>query len=149
MEETKNKPEEKAVALSPQKYVGFWLRLLAYVIDYVILIIVSKILFGDRVVTFSNGTISAQFDGIYFFIPILYIVLFWKFFSATPGKMILKMKIISADNEKGLSWKDVLLRILGYFVSGIVIAIGFIWIGFDKKKQGWHDKIAKTFVVKK
>jgi uncharacterized RDD family membrane protein YckC len=131
------------------KYAGFWLRLLAFAIDYFIIIIASKIMFGGRVVNFSGGTIDMNFNGIFILIPILYFILFWKFFDATPGKMILKIKIISPDGKDGLSWKNVLLRYLGYIISALVVFIGFFWIGFDKKKQGWHDKIAKTFVVKK
>lgn len=149
MEETKNQQVEEKKETSSQKYAGFWLRLLAYLIDYVILIVASKIIFGDRIVTTTSNSVSAQFDGVFFLIPLLYFILFWKFFSATPGKMLLKMKIISEKNPDKLSWKDVILRYIGYFISGIVILLGFIWIGFDKKKQGWHDKIAKTFVVKK
>lgn len=134
---------------SEAKYAGFWLRLLAFAIDYSIIIIASKIMFGGRVVNFSGGIIDMNFNGIFILIPILYFILFWKFFDATPGKMILKIKIISPDGKDELSWKNVLLRYLGYIISALAIFIGFFWIGFDKKKQGWHDKIAKTFVVKK
>lgn len=142
------KESKKKEASDPPKYVGFWLRLVAFVIDYVVIVVASKILFGDRIVTISDGSVNAQFDGIFILIPLLYVILFWKFFGATPGKMLLKMQIVSDDN-KDLSWKNVLMRAFGYLVSGIVILIGFFWIGFDKNKQGWHDKIAKTLVIKK
>lgn len=144
------KQEAKPVnAPNEKNYAGFWLRLLAFAIDYFLIIIASKIMFGSRVVSFSGGTIDMNFNGIFILIPILYFILFWKFFDATPGKMILKIKIISTDDKTELSWKNVLLRYLGYIVSALVIFIGFFWIGFNKRKQGWHDKIAKTFVVKK
>jgi len=147
MKKVKKESEEKSTSTLPN-YVGFWLRLVAFIIDYIVVVIASKILFGDRIVTISGGSINAQFDGIFMLIPLLYVILFWKFFGATPGKMILKMQIVSDDN-KDLSWKNVLMRVFGYFVSGIVLLIGFFWIGFDKNKQGWHDKIAKTLVIKK
>jgi uncharacterized RDD family membrane protein YckC len=142
------KKNEKEEVSTPPNYVGFWLRLVAFIIDCIVIVIASKILFGDRIVTMSGGSVSAQFDGIFILIPLLYVILFWKFFGATPGKMILKMQIVSEDNKE-LSWKNVLMRAFGYFISAIVILIGFFWIGFDKNKQGWHDKIAKTLVIKK
>jgi uncharacterized RDD family membrane protein YckC len=40
-------------------------------------------------------------------------------------------------------------RFVGYAISGIALDIGFIWVAFDARKQGWHDKIASTFVVRK
>jgi hypothetical protein len=40
------------------------------------------------------------------------------------------------------------LRCVGYLISGPVLCLGFLWIAFDGKKQGWHDKIAATLVIR-
>ena len=80
-------------------------------------------------------------------IPLAYMVGFWTWKGATPGKMICKLRIVNLDGSS-ITFKTALLRIVGYAVSAIAIGIGFIMIGFDAKKQGWHDKIAKTYVVK-
>ena len=61
--------------------------------------------------------------------------------------MLLGMKVVSVDG-KPLTIKQVILRLVGYIVSAMAIGIGFIWIAFDAQKQGWADKIAKTYVVK-
>ncbi len=47
-----------------------------------------------------------------------------------------------------MSFGKTVMRLIGYFVSSIVIWLGFLWILFDANKQGWHDKIAGTYVVK-
>ena len=66
----------------------------------------------------------------------------------SPGKMAVKIKIVRMDGSS-LGFGGVLLReIIGKFVSGLVIYLGYIWILFDDKRQGWHDKIAGTLVVR-
>ncbi len=66
----------------------------------------------------------------------------------SPGKMVINIKIVKADGTP-LGLGSVLVReIIGKFVSSLVIYIGYIWILFDGKRQGWHDKIASTYVVK-
>ena len=71
----------------------------------------------------------------------------WFKWSATPGKMIMRLKIVDAKTELPISWLQCILRALGYFISGIFFGLGFFWIGIDKRRQGWHDKLAGTVVV--
>ena len=79
-------------------------------------------------------------------LPFLAVIFFWFFFSATPGKMIIRSKIVNAKTGKKPSLLQFTLRYLAYFVSYFVFFIGFF---FDKKKQGWHDLLAGTVVVRK
>ena len=81
-------------------------------------------------------------------VAVAYFVIFWATSGQTPGKMALGIKVIGA-NGAPVTWGQAILRYIGYIVSGIVAALGFIWIAFDSKRQGWHDKIAKTYVVHK
>ena len=94
----------------------------------------------------QDGAYTVSFNGPYILIPIAYTIGFWMWKSATPGKMLLKLKIVQ-ENGNTLDIKTALIRYFSYILSGIVIFLGYIWIGFDAKKQGWHDKIAKTYVV--
>ncbi len=64
----------------------------------------------------------------------------------TPGKMLLGLQVLSADGTP-ISFGIAFLRAVGYLVSGALFNIGFIWVAFDKRKQGWHDKIAGTVVI--
>ncbi len=127
------------------KYAGFWIRLLAYLIDIVILAVISGVLFGNSCP--DTGSFCASYDGWQMIIPLGYMFGFWVWKSATPGKLALKLRII---DEKGnpLTSKTAAMRLLGYFVSGLTLGIGFLWIAWDKEKQGLHDKVAKTHVVK-
>jgi len=71
----------------------------------------------------------------------------WHFWSATPGKMICRIKVADAETEGKISTRQILLRLCGYFISTIFLMLGFIWIGIDKRRQGWHDKLAGTVVI--
>jgi uncharacterized BrkB/YihY/UPF0761 family membrane protein len=81
-------------------------------------------------------------------IGLAYFVIFWATSGQTPGKMALGIKVISVDGTS-VGWGKAILRYIGYIISVIVLFLGFIWIAFDSKRQGWHDKIAKTLVVHK
>jgi uncharacterized RDD family membrane protein YckC len=64
----------------------------------------------------------------------------------TPGKKLMGIKVIRTDG-KHLSYTKSLLRWFGYFLSFSVFFLGFVWIIFDRKKQGWHDKLVDSKVV--
>ena len=81
-------------------------------------------------------------------IPFIIVVFFWFMFSATPGKMIFRLKILDAKTGETPKRIQFVIRYFCYFLSGIFF-LGFLWIIFDKKKQAFHDKIARTLVVRK
>jgi uncharacterized RDD family membrane protein YckC len=137
--------------------IGFGRRLVAYLIDVILLSViggclgfgagvVSAVLAGGRQDAGTSVTLLAQCLGV--LIGAAYFVVFWATTGQTPGKMALGIKVISTDGSP-VSWGKALLRYLGYIISGLVLSIGFIWAAFDAKRQGWHDKIAGTYVVPK
>lgn len=71
----------------------------------------------------------------------------WHFWAATPGKMLLRMKIVDAKTEQPISDLQGILRVCGYFISATCFLLGFFWIGIDRRKQAWHDKLADTVVI--
>jgi uncharacterized RDD family membrane protein YckC len=73
---------------------------------------------------------------------------FWIKKQATIGKRVLSLKIVDATTLKKPSNKQFFIRMLALFVSIVPVFLGIIWIAFDPKKQGWHDKIANTLVIK-
>jgi uncharacterized RDD family membrane protein YckC len=135
---------QKTVNMTAAHYAGFWIRFLAMIIDGIIISIISSP-FGTAT-TLPDGTYSVSVTGWPSLIPIVYIIAFWIFLSATPGKLILGLKIVDDSGNK-LTPVKAIVRYLGYIVSGIILGIGFFMIGFDAKKQGLHDRIAKTYVV--
>jgi len=129
------------------RYAGFWIRLLAFVIDWMILGIIGYFVGATQVEGNPDFSAKVSYTGWKAIIPIAYFFLFWVRFSATPGKLICGLRIVESDGRK-LSWGKALLRLVSYVPSGVVLLLGFIWVGFDRHKQGWHDKIAGTYVVK-
>jgi hypothetical protein len=71
----------------------------------------------------------------------------WHFWSATPGKMLMRIRIVDATTEQPMSDMQIVLRVCSYFVSGTCLFLGFFWIGIDKKRRAWHDLLAHTVVV--
>ena len=72
---------------------------------------------------------------------------FWIYFAATPGKLLVHSYIVDAKTFKRAKTSQLVIRYLGYFVSIVTFGLGFIWIGFDSRKQAFHDKLASTVVV--
>jgi uncharacterized RDD family membrane protein YckC len=75
-----------------------------------------------------------------------YFVLFWVLVGATPGKQVLGLKIVRTRQQQ-LGWGRAIVRFIGYWISAIVFFLGFLWVLVDGRRQGWHDKLADTFVV--
>ena len=81
-------------------------------------------------------------SSFFYFLPLTY------FTRQTLGKKVVRIKVLSTDLNKA-SFGEVLTReTLGRLISSLVLELGFLWVAFDEKKQGWHDKIAGTVVVK-
>ena len=135
------------------RYVGFWARVLASLADTILLGIViypvAYAIYGEAYFDFTNtsmvqGTADLLLQYVF---PAIAIVLFWIYRSATPGKLMLKAKIVDADTlEKPETWQWV-VRYLGYYVSMLTLFIGFIWVAVDPRKQGFHDKLGRTVVI--
>lgn len=124
-------------------YANFGMRVKAFLVDSVIISI--PFLIAGSILNNISLTLSA----VEIIVIIIYNVGFITRYGATPGKMLLKIKVISIDG-KNVSFGQALLReAIGKLVSGILLSAGFYWVIVDSRKQGWHDKIAKTIVVKK
>jgi len=133
------------------KYAGFWVRVVASIIDTILIVLViAPILwkiYGSDYFT-SEKIIYGFWDFMISWIfPAIAVIVFWIYRSATPGKIALGLKIIDADTGENPLLGQCIIRYLGYYVSIIPLFLGIVWVGFDKKKQGWHDKLAGTYVV--
>lgn len=141
----------------PYHYAGFWRRWLALFLDIVLFFTISApfmFLVVGRTYFYWLVDNTAYLEGINttpltlvqigFFV---FIALCWKFMGSTPGKLLMGCHIIDARTGSKLSWKQVMIRLLGYFISALPLYGGFIWAAFDKHKQGLHDKLAGTLVI--
>jgi uncharacterized RDD family membrane protein YckC len=141
------------------EYVGFWPRVLATIVDTLVLSLVLAP-FADHLVNINIEAIDAAnppdisqllgqlFDPWSVGITALGVLLFWLARQATPGKMVISARIVDAKTGGKPASGQLLLRYLGYYVSMLGLGLGFVWVAFDSRKQGWHDKMADTVVVR-
>lgn len=135
------------------EYAGFWIRVWASIIDTALLMLVIFPLvvtvygwnYFDTDAAFIRG--PADFL-ISWLMPAAAVVLFWLYRRATPGKMAIDATIVDATTGAAITPRQALIRYLGYFVAGLPLALGLIWVAFDPRKQGWHDKMAGTVVIR-
>lgn len=137
------------------RYAGFWRRLAATLIDTLLLVAVSvpiMMLFGRGMMeAMRPGTLPGAHDlnGLLlnYVLPLLLSVFFWVKYLGTPGKLLLNCRVVDASTGAPLRPGQATLRYLAYIVSTLPLCLGFLWIAWDHRKQGFHDKIAKSVVV--
>lgn len=145
-------------------YAGFWKRLAAWFIDYVLISLVIYALafiigITTGIGTTPGGTGQNELAGYFFmfggFFIMMMLVLPWLYYSllessakqATLGKMALGIKV-TGNNGRRISFGRAAGRNFAKILSGLIILIGFIMAGFTARKQALHDIIAGTLVVK-
>ena len=136
------------------EYVGFWVRVGASLVDTVL---VLALIYPLLIMIYGWGYFDALTDGLVvgkadfllsYVVPALAVILFWLTKQATPGKMLFGAKVVDARTGQGLTPGQSVGRYLGYYVSMLPLGLGLLWVAFDARKQGWHDKLAGTVVVR-
>ena len=65
------------------------------------------------------------------------------------GMKLFNIKVVRQTESESISfWRGAFRGTLGYYISGLVFGLGFIWAAFDSQKETWHDKLFDTWVVK-
>ena len=151
------------VLMMASPYGGFWARFGAYLIDYLALSAVGGVAYSVIVVALGLvTTVAAESESATsyfiaamafatlagFLISLAYYVVLPPLAGATPGKLALGYEIVGPDCRRIGFWRS-LGRFFAYFPSTIALFLGFFWIGVDSRGQGWHDKLAGTYVVRK
>lgn len=75
------------------------------------------------------------------------IALLWWCCQGTPGKLLLGCRVVDARSGGRPHVWQVIVRLLGYAVSALPLGLGFLWMLWDRRRQGWHDKLARTVIV--
>jgi len=144
--------EKHIVNSQKQEYAGFWIRVGASLIDTIlILIIVLPILSAIYGKSYwrSESIVQGFWDLLFsYLLPAIAVIIFWVYKSATPGKMATNLTIVDAKTGGKPSISQFVIRYLGYYVAMLPLFLGLIWVGIDKRKQGWHDKLAGTVVIR-
>ncbi len=124
---------------------GFWRRFGAALIDGIIVGIVASIL---SAILGGAERFSATYQGI----NALLLLIYYGYFEGGPtgqtlGKKALGIRVIGFDTGGPIGYGRAVVRNLGSYVSGLVIALGYLWMLWDKEKQTWHDKLSTSVVV--
>lgn len=135
------------------EYAGFWIRVWASLIDTVLVLLVTTpllgMLYGWNYSFDSEATPFRPTEfAVTWLLPAIAVLVFWRYRSATPGKMIIGAKIVDARTGEAPSTGRLIVRYLGYYLSAFPFCLGFLWVAFDRRKQGWHDKLANTVVIR-
>jgi uncharacterized RDD family membrane protein YckC len=144
------KPPESDV-----EYVGFWMRCVASVIDTILVTAITfpvliKMYEMRYVESGSFSLVQGPTDFLLsYVVPAVLVIGFWHFKLATPGKMAISAIVVDAESFDRPSTLQLAVRYAGYYLSTIFLFMGFLWIAVDKRKQGWHDKIARTVVIRR
>jgi len=134
------------------EYAGFWVRVGASLIDSLLVAIVTLpllvSLYGWKYFD-SKAVLAGPGDFlISWVLPAVAVIWFWMQRQATPGKALLGLRVVDAESCAALSLVQGIRRYLSYFVSIVPFGLGLLWVAFDDRKQGWHDKLADTVVVR-
>ncbi|WP_216912144.1 MULTISPECIES: RDD family protein [unclassified Synechococcus] len=125
-------------------YAGFRVRTAASLIDSVLMLIITAplpllvfIVPDETAVLVLSTVVSA-----------LVVILFWRWKQGTPGKLMLRLRIVDAGTGGEPGLRQWCLRYGGYILSTLPLLLGFLWIAWDPRHQGWHDKLAGTVVIR-
>ncbi len=120
-------------------------RFLAFLVDFVISLIVGVVGFViGSAVGDAGQTLNSVFGLIYWIIVLIMVATRGQ----SPGKIVIGIKIVKTDGVSIGIGRTLVREVIGKIISAIIILLGYIWILFDSKNQGWHDKISDTMVVK-
>ena len=146
-------------SVSRWHYGGFWIRVVARLIDGVLLIgaqaAIAIPFYGSFGAEFMPSVLRSAplglrlgYQGLSYGMACVYEVLFLHYRGATLGKIALGLKVVRGDGEP-LGWGVAIGRYFMYVVSGLILAIGYIMAGFDGEKRALHDRVCDTRVVYK
>lgn len=151
------------------EYVGFWARVGATLIDLVLSSLLLPPLLNalyhrpappsvGALLNSPEAALGLLLDALTphgamdvvldYVVPAAVVLVFWLARQATPGKMLIHARIVDAETMAEPAAGRLLVRYLGYYVGLFSLGLGFVWVAFDRRKQGWHDKLAGTVVVR-
>jgi uncharacterized RDD family membrane protein YckC len=138
------------------QYAGAISRAVAFGIDVAIISVTMLVVaalaltiegfFPGRIFAGVRFTITVAAEVIDAVFAIAYPIAFWAVLGETPGDMLLGLRIVRTDGKR-MNLRRALLRYVGCLLAALPLFLGFLWILVDERRQGWHDKIAGTYVL--
>jgi uncharacterized RDD family membrane protein YckC len=137
------------------EYAGFWRRSVALLVDT---LWIGGLMIGLLYLFEMSGELGALFtpedvslDWTAMLIndipPAIIIITLWYHYATTPGKWLIDCEIVDATTGMSPTLVQSITRYFAYIISILPLGLGFLWILWDKRRQGWHDKFAHTVVI--
>jgi uncharacterized RDD family membrane protein YckC len=137
----------KSETTEPVEYAGFWIRVASTFLDFIILNFAMVLLLG--VTSFDYTNLHADYSGPGLIGGWLYFALMESSSKqATIGKMIVGIRVCNEQQER-ISFQQATIRHFSKYLSALIFFVGFLMILGDVRRQALHDRIARTFVLKK
>ncbi len=143
-----------ATNLSDRPKAGFWLRFVAVLIDAVVVVTLQFVLgfllalAGAKVGRGGVESMSGLLMVFGYVISFTYYIILTGHSGQTLGKMLLRIQVVRTDGSAVGYGKAFFREVIGKFLSGIILAIGYLMAAFDDQKQALHDRLARTYVIK-
>lgn len=126
---------------------GFWPRLAAQLLDVAWMLPLGLVLVLLGEAARGGEGLSPGSDLMLQLISALITLLFWTTRQATPGKMLMRLRVVDAETGLTPPWPRLVGRYLGYILSSLPLGLGYLWMIWDPRRQCWHDRLARTLVV--
>ena len=151
-------PKPKAQPIEPRP-AGFISRFAAWFVDQLVIVVAFAVMgmtvqlvftfSGQSLPALSGDKIAALVGTAWFafVVSAIYMALFWYLFGSTLGQLLFGLRVVRSDGSQFLSLPQVVVRVIGFYISMAVFFLGFLWILIDPGRRGWHDKLAGTKVI--
>ena len=136
-------------------YAGFWIRVVAWFIDAIAVGILTSALaplagVGPFIAAGPDQfAVNYGANAVGALVGVVYFVGFWSWKGQTIGMMPFRLWVVRTEDGGRLDIVQAFLRYVGLIISFAVLLLGVIWVAFDARKQGWHDKMANSLVVRR
>lgn len=133
--------------LLPSPYASFGQRAAALLINILLFAIVSSLL-PLFILALSGGAVDLIVaEGFSSWLFLLALAVCWVKLKGSPGQLMMGCYVADEQSRAPIGWKSAAIRALSYWVSLLPLGLGFLWASWDKRHQGWHDKLAGTLVL--
>ncbi|MGH7639918.1 MAG: RDD family protein [Candidatus Dormibacteria bacterium] len=122
-------------------YVGFWPRLGAWCVDALVLSFGFSFVLPTLQVHLGSPVTTP--------LSLAYFLVLWATTGRTVGLWLIGARVVRQEDGGRLGLGRSLMRVIGYVVDVVSFGLGFLWAAVDRRKQGWHDKMASSLVVRK
>lgn len=127
---------------------GFWIRVGAMLIDSAIVAVLAMV---GLVAGWTSPVLGMAMSPLVLVVALAMPLVGWAMWGVTPGKALLGLAVCTPEGTpgQGIGWAKALLRLVGYFVSSLLLGAGYLMVAFTSGKRGLHDLIAGTYVARR